>query len=52
LGSFVEIEAIDENNSINAAKLHEQCKRYMQLFDISEQDLIAESYSDLLAAQL
>ncbi len=52
LGSFVEIEAIDENNSINAEKLHEQCNRYMQLFDISEQDLIAESYSDLLAAQL
>ena len=49
LGSFVEIEAIDENGTIGEDKLHEQCQHYLELFDISEKNLVAESYSDLLA---
>lgn len=48
LGSFVEIEAIDEDGSIGEDKLHEQCQKYLQLFNISEEQLIAKSYSDLL----
>lgn len=45
LGSFVEIEAIGEKDY---DKLLEQCKYYLTLFGIKEQDLIDCSYSDLL----
>ncbi len=48
LGSFVEIEAIDSQGTIGQAKLEEQCKHYMQLFEIREEDLVEVSYSDLI----
>jgi len=48
LGSFVEIEAIDEDGSIGEAKLRKQCQKYLDLFEIEEKQLIAKSYSDLL----
>lgn len=48
LGNFIEIEAIDKNPSIGRKKLLEQCNLYMNLFKISERDLISSSYSDLL----
>src|SRR3989344_5486163 len=48
LGTFMEIEAIDEDGSIGKDKLLEQCNEYLKLFDISESDLISVSYSDLL----
>ncbi|MDZ7716164.1 MAG: class IV adenylate cyclase [Balneolaceae bacterium] len=52
LGSFVEIEAIDEEGTLGEARLREQCNHYLQLFDISDKDLVAVSYSDLLDEQL
>jgi len=48
LGTFVEIEAIDSNGSIGKEKLTEQCQHYLDLFRISKEDLISNSYSDLL----
>lgn len=48
LGTFVEIEAIDSDNSIGKEKLLEQCQFYMNFFDIDEKDLIDVSYSDLM----
>ncbi len=48
LGTYVEIEAIDEQGTIGREKLLEQCQHYMQLFEIQEKDLIHCSYSDLL----
>ncbi|MGM5480728.1 MAG: class IV adenylate cyclase [Nanobdellota archaeon] len=48
LGTFVEIEAIDENKSIGKEKLLEQCQSYLDLFQIPKEDLISVSYSDLL----
>ncbi len=48
LGSFVEIEAIDSHGTIGRDKLIEQCSSYMELFEISQSDLISVSYSDLL----
>ncbi len=48
LGSFVEIEAIDFDGSIGQTKLDEQCRHYITLFGIQEQDLISVSYSDML----
>ena len=48
LGSFVEVEAIDKDRNIGLEKLKEQCNAYAQLFQLTENNFIAESYSDLL----
>lgn len=48
LGHFVEIEAIDEDGSIGKEKLRSQCQHYLDLFEIQDENLIAESYSDML----
>lgn len=48
LGTFMEIEARDEEGNIGREKLKEQCDFYMEIFGIKEGDLIAESYSDLI----
>ena len=49
LGNFVEIEAIDEDGSHSMDQLQAQCDHYISLFEIREQDLLANSYSDLLS---
>ncbi len=48
LGSFMEIEAIDNDGNIGKDKLLKQCQEYMNLFGTSKDDLISVSYSDLL----
>jgi adenylate cyclase, class 2 len=48
LGTFIEIEAIDNDGTINKDKLLEQCNFFLDLFKISEKDLIPVSYSDLI----
>jgi len=48
LGSFMEIEAIDEDGSIPVATLHKQCDHWMQILDVKNEDLVERSYSDLL----
>ena len=48
LGTFVEIEAIDETGELGIEKLNEQCAYYMALFAIQSTDLIDVSYSDLM----
>jgi adenylate cyclase class 2 len=48
LGTFVEIEARDENETIGEAKLHEQCRHWMVEFAIAEDDLLSYSYSDMI----
>lgn len=48
LGTFVEIEAIDEDGSMGKEKLLEQCNQYLEKFEIKEKDLISVSYSDML----
>lgn len=48
LGSFVEIEAIDYSGNIGRERLLEQCNHYLREFNISNEDLIDCSYSDLL----
>lgn len=48
LGTFVEIEAIDTDGTLRKDKLHQQCLYYLELFKITEKDLIAESYSDMV----
>ncbi len=48
LGTFIEIEAIDKDGKIGKDELLRQCRRYMDLFMIPEENLISVSYSDLL----
>ena len=48
LGNFIEIEAIDKNGEIGAKTLLKQCQEYLNLFKIKEQDLIENSYSDMI----
>lgn len=48
LGSFVEIEAIDETGNIGSEQLYKQCAKYIELFKINENDLMKNSYSDML----
>jgi len=48
LGSFVEIEAIDRTGSLDREVLLDQCRTYMRELGITDSDLEARSYSDLL----
>ena len=48
LGSFIEIEAIDQHGTRTAAQLQQQCQHYLELFGVSDQDLLAHSYSDMI----
>jgi predicted adenylyl cyclase CyaB len=52
LGTFVEVEAIDKDGTIGLEKLQEQCRYYSQLFELKEEDYMAESYSDMLLKTL
>ena len=51
LGSFMEIEAIDETGSVSTKVLREQCDFYCEVLGVKEKDLIDRSYSDLLLDQ-
>ena len=52
LGNFVEIEAIDRTGSIGVDKLYEQCREYLNLFKINQNDLLTDSYSDMLLERI
>ncbi|HHH52666.1 MAG TPA: CYTH domain-containing protein [Bacteroidetes bacterium] len=48
LGSFVEIEAGDLDNTKSVTELREKCDYYMRLLEIKEENLVNISYSDML----
>jgi adenylate cyclase, class 2 len=48
LGSFVEIEAIDVDGSKGLNFIKQQCDFYVAELQIKEEDLLTESYSDML----
>ena len=48
LGSFVEIEAGNISVNKTATELLEQCNFYLKEFGIKDEDLVAESYSDMM----
>ncbi|MEO6329945.1 MAG: class IV adenylate cyclase [Ginsengibacter sp.] len=48
LGTFMEVEAIDESGGIGVQKLQEQCDKYFSFFGLDHSDYINASYSDLL----
>ena len=48
LGSFIEIEVIDATDAMNITKMKKQCQWYMELLDVQKEDLMENSYSDML----
>jgi adenylate cyclase class IV len=48
LGKFIEVEAIDHNGELGLEKIQAQCDHYASLFQITTEDYVAISYSDLL----
>jgi adenylate cyclase, class 2 len=48
LGSFVEVEAIDGDGTVGIQKLEEQCFFYQSFLGIAPQQLLSESYSDMI----
>lgn len=52
LGTFAEIEAIDLDGSVGEAQLYAQCNDYMQAWKIETEDLLTDSYSDMLRSSM
>ena len=50
LGSFVEVEAIDADDSRGRERLQSQCADCMALLAVRPEDLLERSYSDMLLA--
>ena len=48
LGTFIDVEAIDESGAIGHEKLKQQCDHYFHFFELTEANVIDRSYSDLL----
>lgn len=48
LGTFIEIEAIEDENTKNKKELLKQCQFFLDLFKIPQKDLVSVSYSDML----
>ena len=48
LGSFLEVEAIDDGGKHTTEALKAQCDKYFHFFGLTDADLVAESYSDML----
>lgn len=48
LGYFVEVEAIDSNNSFSTEELKEQCDYYFDFLGFDKSMLVDVSYSDLI----
>lgn len=51
LGTFVEVEAIDENDQYSTEELKRQCDFYYDYFKIKPEQVEKMSYSDLLMAK-
>jgi len=49
LGSFIEIEAIDNSGNIGEEKLRKQCNKYIDLLKVDSSNFIDKSYSDLIS---
>ena len=48
LGTFIEVEAIDDKDQFTIEQLKEQCDQYFRFFELNESQLIDKSYSDLV----
>lgn len=48
LGTFIEVEAIDNNAAFTTEELKMQCDKYFDFFKLTQQNIIDRSYSDLI----
>ncbi|MEI6184396.1 MAG: class IV adenylate cyclase [Bacteroidota bacterium] len=48
LGTFIEVEAIDNKEQFSIAELKAQCDYYFTFFELENTNLIDKSYSDLM----
>jgi adenylate cyclase, class 2 len=48
LGTFIEVEAIDEQNKYSIQELKDQCDSYLNFFGLIKSNLISKSYCDLI----
>lgn len=48
LGTFMEVEAIDNKEEFTVEELKEQCDKYFSFFELTQNNLIDKSYSDLI----
>ncbi|MCA6439202.1 MAG: class IV adenylate cyclase [Sediminibacterium sp.] len=48
LGTFMEVEAIDNKEEFTIEELKEQCDKYFSFFELTQNNLIDKSYSDLI----
>jgi predicted adenylyl cyclase CyaB len=49
LGKFLEVEAISRTGDAN--RIQSQARQFQKLFGITTEDMVAESYSDLILAK-
>ena len=52
LGTFLEVEAIDNSGSLGIQKLKQQAKYYSEFFGINESDYLSQSYSDMILDEI
>ncbi len=48
LGTFIEVEAIDDKEQYSVEELKTQCDQYFQFFELEKSNLVDKSYSDLI----
>lgn len=48
LGKFIEVEAIDCKGEFTVEELRLQCNKYFNFFELTQDDIIDKSYSDLI----
>jgi predicted adenylyl cyclase CyaB len=51
LGFFLEVEAIDDKGIFTSEQLKQQCDEYFALFQLTQSQLMEQSYSDLIMAK-
>ena len=48
LGTFMEIEAMDNKEEFTIEELKQQCDKYFNFFELTQNSIIDKSYSDLI----
>jgi adenylate cyclase class IV len=48
LGTFLEVEAVDNTGELTSEYLRSQCDYYKDFFGLKESDLLEGSYSDMM----
>lgn len=52
LGTFLEVEVIDNENKFSMEELKNQCHEYLDFFGLAQDQLLDNSYSDMIFAGL